>query len=108
MSGEIQQLVAFNLHFKIYLKEKHYFYTQNLIFPCTASDVHHQNPWAWTGPTNSLPLDEQVSSLLSAVYFKVHGGIFCASCGGGNTTDAKSSSRTWGHGSVKSRRDGWF
>lgn len=26
MSGEIQQLVAFNLHCKIYFKERYYFY----------------------------------------------------------------------------------
>lgn len=107
MSEEIQQLVAFNLHFEIRFKERHYFYPQSSFLPCTASDVHDQIPWAWTVPTNSSPPDELVFSLLSVVYFRVDGGIFCASRWGGDTADAKSSSRTWGHGSVPSTQDGW-
>lgn len=57
-------------------------------------------------PTVPL-LNEQVFSLLSVVYFRVDGGIFCASRWGGDTADAKSSSRTRGQGSVPSTQDGW-
>lgn len=51
MSGEIQQLDAFNLHFTICLKERHYFYPQNLFFPCMASVAQNRVP----GPQQFQP-----------------------------------------------------